>query len=149
MSLVSIYKRTDGGVSISPIVRDRFENETDQEFNDSVFKRVEAVFPDGERVGVFDSSIVDSMYATNDDFRNAWTWNDGLVVRFSEAQELTKEKLRTERTPLLANLDTAYLRALEQGSDTNSIIIEKQRLRDITSLVDSATTLEELRSITV
>jgi hypothetical protein len=39
--------------------------------------------------------------------------------------------------------------ALETSADTSSIVIEKQRLRDITKLADTATTLEELKSLSI
>jgi len=84
----------------------------------------------------------------HNDFYDAWELIDGNVeVSFSKAVELTKKRLRVERTPLLAAQDVAFQRALEEGKDTTAIVAEKQRLRDITDLTDSATTLEELRSL--
>jgi hypothetical protein len=71
-----------------------------------------------------------------------------ITINFDKAKEITKERLREEREPLLAAQDVAFQRALESGSDTTSIVIEKQRLRDVTSLVDTATTLDELKGIT-
>ena len=35
------------------------------------------------------------------------------------------------------------------GADTSAIVAEKQRLRDITKLADEATTLDELKGITL
>jgi hypothetical protein len=55
--------------------------------------------------------------------------------------------LRAEREPLLAAQDVAFQRALETGADTTAIVAEKTRLRGITDLADSATSLEELRSL--
>jgi hypothetical protein len=48
---------------------------------------------------------------------------------------------------LLQAQDVAFQRAQEEGSDASAIVAEKQRLRDVTTLADSATTLEELRSL--
>lgn len=70
-----------------------------------------------------------------------------IVVNFAKAKELTKNRLRAERTPLLAAQDVAFQRALESGASTTAIVAEKQRLRDITGLVDAVTTLEGLRAI--
>ena len=70
-----------------------------------------------------------------------------VTVNMDKAKELTKARLRNERTPLLQAQDVAFQRALESGADTTAIVAEKQRLRDITDLADSATTLEELRSL--
>jgi hypothetical protein len=76
--------------------------------------------------------------------------NNGVVtVDLSKAKEQTKERLRIERTPLLQVQDVAFQRALESGADTTAIVVEKQRLRDITLLVDACTTTAELRAITV
>jgi hypothetical protein len=72
-----------------------------------------------------------------------------ITVNFTKAKEITKERLRAERAPLLEAQDIAYMKALEAGQDTAAIIAEKQRLRDVTGLVDQVTTLNELKGITV
>ena len=70
-----------------------------------------------------------------------------IIVDINKAKDITKDKLRAERTPLLEAQDVAFQRALENSSDTSAIVAEKQRLRDITKQVDTATTLDELRGI--
>ena len=70
-----------------------------------------------------------------------------IQIDFAKAQAITKDRLRAERTPLLAAQDVAFQRALEANSDTAAIVAEKQRLRDITALVDTCTTLDELRGL--
>lgn len=70
-----------------------------------------------------------------------------IVIDLDKAKSITKDRLRAERAPLLAAQDVAFQRALEAGADTTAIVAEKQRLRDITNLVDSCTTLEELRAL--
>lgn len=70
-----------------------------------------------------------------------------ITVNLDKAKLITKDRLRAERTPLLQAQDVAFQRALETGADTSVIVAEKQRLRDITSLADQATTLEELKAI--
>ena len=72
-----------------------------------------------------------------------------IVINFNKAKDITKDRLRTERTPLLQAQDIAFQKALEQGGDTSAVVAEKNRLRDITKLADTATTLDELRAITV
>ena len=67
-----------------------------------------------------------------------------ITINFDKAKEITKQRLRAERTPLLAAQDVAFQQALEEGKATASIVAEKQRLRDITQLADQATTLDEL-----
>lgn len=70
-----------------------------------------------------------------------------ITVNINKAKEITKDRLRVEREPLLVAQDVAYQRALESGADTTAIVAEKQRLRDITKQADAATTLDELKTI--
>ena len=72
-----------------------------------------------------------------------------MQVNFSKAQDITKERLRADRKPLLEAQDILYMRAQEAGSDTSAIVTEKQRLRDITIQVDSMSTLDELKGASV
>lgn len=72
-----------------------------------------------------------------------------ITINLDKAKEIKKEHLRVERVPLLQAQDIAFQRALETGADTSSIVAEKQRLRDITQLADAATTLEQLRAISI
>ena len=70
-----------------------------------------------------------------------------IIIDIDKAKAITKSRLRAERAPLLAALDVAFQRALESGSDTAAIVAEKQRLRDITNLVDTCTTTDELKAL--
>jgi hypothetical protein len=84
------------------------------------------------------------------EFYDAWELVDGKVeVSLAKATEITKTRLRAERTPLLAAQDVAFQRAQEAGTDTAAIVVEKNRLRDVTKLADAETTLEGLRAIKV
>ncbi len=69
-----------------------------------------------------------------------------MQVNFSKAQNMTKERLRADRKPLLEAQDILYMRAQEAGDDTSAIVTEKQRLRDITIQVDSKSTLDEIKA---
>jgi hypothetical protein len=73
----------------------------------------------------------------------------GITVSLTKAKEITKNRLRAQREPLLQGLDVQFQRTLETGADTSSIVAEKQRLRDITKLADEAQTLDELKAIQV
>jgi hypothetical protein len=70
-----------------------------------------------------------------------------ITVDLAKAKEITKDRLRMEREPLLAAQDVAFQRALETSADTTAIVAEKQRLRDITKLADSCTTTDQLRNL--
>lgn len=98
------------------------------------------------------SIIVDSadLPQADNDFFNAWELADGVVtVNLDKAKELTRDRLRMERVPLLNAQDVLFQRAQETGADTTAIVAEKQRLRDITNLVDGCATTQELRELTV
>jgi len=73
----------------------------------------------------------------------------GITVNIDKAKAITKDRLRAERKPLLEALDVEFIKAQEQGADTSAIVAEKQRLRDITNIVDSMTTVEELKGASV
>jgi len=70
-------------------------------------------------------------------------------INFTKAQDITKERLRIDRKPLLEAQDVAFQRALETSEDTTAIVTEKQRLRDITNQIDTMTTLDELKSASI
>lgn len=99
-----------------------------------------------------DARIVDSTDLPEDDndFFDAWEMDAKSVsVNLDKAKELTKNRLRQERAPLLAALDVQFQRALEEGKDTTAIVAEKNRLRDVTNQTDACKTTEELRALTV
>jgi hypothetical protein len=84
----------------------------------------------------------------DNDFYDAWEMDaTSVTVNLDKAKEITKKRLRAERAPLLEAQDVLFQRALESGADTTAIVAEKNRLRDITGLVDAVTTLEGLRAI--
>jgi hypothetical protein len=92
----------------------------------------------------------DSLPQSDFDFRNAWEQvNGNVTVNINKAREITKSRLRIARQPLLEAQDVAFQRALESNLDTSGIVAEKQRLRDITLLADTAQSLEDLRQIQV
>ena len=72
-----------------------------------------------------------------------------IIVDINKAKDITKDRLRAERKLLLEAQDVLFQRALESSADTSAIVAEKQRLRDITTLVDTANTVEELKSLEV
>jgi hypothetical protein len=73
----------------------------------------------------------------------------GIEINIPKAQEITKDRLREERKPLLEEQDVLFMQAQEQDADTSVIIAEKQRLRDVTNQVDSMTTVEELKGASI
>ena len=83
-------------------------------------------------------------------FRGAWSFNgDAVEVDMTAALAIHKDNLRAERTPRLADLDVAYMKALEAGSGAADIATQKQTLRDITddSRIASASTPDALKAL--
>ena len=72
-----------------------------------------------------------------------------ITINLDKAKEITKDRLRADRKPLLEAQDILFMQAQETKSDTTAIVTEKQRLRDITKDVDSCTTINQLKALTV
>jgi hypothetical protein len=72
-----------------------------------------------------------------------------ITINLDKAKEITKDRLRVDRKPLLEEQDVLFMKAQESGADTSVIVIEKNRLRDVTKLADSATTTDELKALEV
>tara|TARA_R110002051_G_scaffold54214_1_gene101546 strand:+ start:769 stop:993 length:225 start_codon:yes stop_codon:yes gene_type:complete len=73
----------------------------------------------------------------------------GIKIDIAKAKVITKDRLREERKPLLEEQDLKFTQAQEKSADTTAIVKEKQRLRDITNQVDSLTTVEELKGVSI
>ena len=72
-----------------------------------------------------------------------------ITINLTKAKEITKNRLRFERKPLLEAEDVKFMKAQESGADTSAIVAEKQRLRDITKNADTCKTTDELKALTV
>jgi len=98
--------------------------------------------------GATNISIVDDSAIPKDrTFRNALKHD--LTFDIGQCVEITKERLRREREPLLAALDTQYIRAIEGNAPTAPIVAEKQRLRDITTMAHAGLSTDELKALKV
>ena len=71
----------------------------------------------------------------------------GITVNLDKAKEITKVRLRKERTPLLAAQDVLFMQAQEVDGSTTDIVKEKKRLREITDGADDCTTTDELKAL--
>ena len=72
-----------------------------------------------------------------------------VSINITKAKVITKDRLRADRTPLLAAQDILFMKAQEASADTSAIVTEKQRLRDITNQVDAMTTTDQLKGASV
>ena len=72
-----------------------------------------------------------------------------ITVNIPKAKDITKDRLRADRKPLLEAQDVLFMQAQESGADTTDIVAEKQRLRDITKDADTCTTTDQLKALSV
>ena len=72
-----------------------------------------------------------------------------IKVDINKAKDITKDRLRTERKQLLEALDIEVMKNITDAVKLVEIEAEKQRLRDITSVVDTLSTVEELKAVGV
>ena len=72
-----------------------------------------------------------------------------ITINLDKAKDITKDRLRADRKPLLEAEDVKFMKAQESGADTTDIVTEKQRLRDITKQVDTCKTTDELKALKV
>ena len=72
-----------------------------------------------------------------------------ITVNLTKAKDITKDRLRLDRKPLLEVQDVLFMKAQESGANTTAIVAEKKRLRDITKDADDCTTLDELKALSV
>ena len=72
----------------------------------------------------------------------------GFGIDMAKAREIHKTNIRNARKSKLVALDIDFLRALEVGAATTSIVAQKQALRDAPAAagITSATTAEELKA---
>ena len=50
-----------------------------------------------------------------------------ITITLDKAKDISKERLRLERKPLLEAQDVLFLKAQETGADTSGIVAEKTR----------------------
>lgn len=143
-----VWRRTDGGIEITYPCDRVQDGESEQNYLDRIAERFANSHPQHSNYTRL-SDVTPVELPTDRDFRNAWSHEDGkgIHVHFDKAREITKCRLRQERKPLLEELDVRFIRAVEIGESTDSIVQEKQRLRDLPNLCDSAKSLDELRAL--
>jgi hypothetical protein len=138
-----IFTNSDGGLSVVTPVRNPYDTSLDDA---EIEQRAWDKLPED----AINPHFVDAAdIPTDRTFRNAWKNEGGIKVDMGKAKDLTKDRLRNERKPLLETQDVAFQRALESGASTTEIVKEKQRLRDITKQVDALTSLDELKALSL
>jgi len=103
--------------------------------------------PDKSNVLGYDPIAIDESKLPPDRiFRKAWVKHtDGTIIEHLEkSKEIKKEQFRQYRKPLLEALDLEFMKALENGLDTQPITAKKQELRDVTK-ISLPNNIEELK----
>lgn len=139
-----VYTRPDGGLSVVTPVRNthpRLEELTDEQVEQRAWAKLpaDAINP---------RFAEESELPKDRTFRNAWKDEGDCVGHdIGKCREITKDRLRRERAPKLADLDVAFQRALEEGKPTAQIVAQKNALRDVTKQVDGARDIDTLRAL--
>ena len=70
-----------------------------------------------------------------------------ITIDITKAKNIWKDKIRFKRAKALKKLDLDFMKAQEAGTDTTSIVADKQTLRDLPEQVDTATTVDEIKAV--
>ena len=70
-----------------------------------------------------------------------------ITIDITKAKEIWKDKIRFKRAGALKKLDLDFMKAQENGTDTTSIVADKNTLRDLPEQVDTATTIDEIKAV--
>lgn len=70
-----------------------------------------------------------------------------ITINITKAKEIWKDKIRFKRAGALKKLDLDFMKAQENGTDTTSIVADKNTLRDLPEQVDTATTTDEIKAV--
>ena len=70
-----------------------------------------------------------------------------ITIDITKAKEVWKDKIRIKRAGALKKLDLDFMKAQEAGTDTTSIVADKNTLRDLPEQVNTATTVDEIKAV--
>ena len=71
----------------------------------------------------------------------------GITIDITKAKEVWKNKIRFKRGKALKKLDLDFMKAQENGTDTTSIVADKNTLRDLPEQVDTASSVDEIKAV--
>jgi hypothetical protein len=69
-----------------------------------------------------------------------------ITINLDKAKNITKNKLRVKRKPILESLDIEMLKNFSNQELLTQIEAKKQILRDATNQIDTITTVDELKA---
>jgi len=130
------------------------------DYDDLFFEALIADFsdPDGYGTGMSYQELV--QYNSDNNIDNSITINEinkvknrTMSINMNKARNIWKDKLRSDRKPLLETLDVQYIRALERGQTETiqKIVKKKELLRDITDdpRIENAQNTNDLKEVTI
>jgi hypothetical protein len=94
-------------------------------------------------------AIVDTLDGVDDDYFDGFIYADGeAIADIAKCKNIHLNKFRHARAPKLAELDVAFMRAVEQGNADKQAEIAaiKQELRDVTK-IELPDTLPEIKAV--
>ena len=140
-----VYKN---GTEIAVITPTRNRTIKDKDGKESVIIGLDLAMKDIPKGAEY--KIVDHTELPQDRiFRNAWNYD--LKEDIPKAKEIWKEKLRIDRKPLFDANDIRFRDAyiINDTVELDASIAERDRLRDITNLVDSCKTIAAIKKVSV
>lgn len=72
-----------------------------------------------------------------------------IKINRTKVEDIVKDRLRSERAPMLAELDIEYTRSIENGRKSAEVAKKKQQLRDVTDKDFSQLSIEQLAELTL
>lgn len=101
---------------------------------------------DGNTIAASDATVPSDRH-----FRNAWTLSGKTITEdLAESKKIFKNKIREVRTPLLAEEDVVYMKALEAGDSSAQAasVTKKKALRDAPAAkaITDADTIAKLKA---
>jgi hypothetical protein len=94
-------------------------------------------------------AIVDDLSYIDNEYFDGYIYSDRAAIPdIAACKNIHLDKFRAARSPKLAALDVAFMRAVEQGDATKQeeIAAQKQELRDVTKIA-LPNTLPEIKAI--
>ena len=142
-----VFTAADGSVTVVTPAAPRVEGESDAELIARVASRM-------QEAGSMPRDAAYSIVSKDDlptdrSYRNAWTFDGkNFGHDMARARDIHRDKIRAFRAPLMADLDTQFIRALEAGAETKAVVAEKQRLRDAPAdpRIEAAGTVADLKA---
>ena len=101
---------------------------------------------DGNTIAASDATVPSDRH-----FRNAWTLSGKTITEdLAESKKIFQDKIREIRTPLLAEEDVVFMKALEAGDSSaqTASAEKKKKLRDApaSSSIANASNISELKA---